>query len=246
MPPPGNEMTRSEQFLRAYNRIDHHLRKVTRLGRAGGFPQVVDEAAKSDAAARTYRDDLKELGDLRNAIVHERGDGRLLAEPNDQAVAEIERLAERLLAPPHVYPAFQAQVTTLPGNASIGAAVAAMHDNGYSQIPIMRDSVLDELLTSDTIARWLGQCAQQDIFSLSETCIDDVLQLSEEKDNYMVVARDMDVFEVLGAFHQYPDKGKRIEAILITNAGRPSEQLIGIVTVWDLPKLHSLVDLRMQ
>jgi hypothetical protein len=57
------------------------------------FSAVVYEAAKRDPTVRIFKDSLLEYGDLRNAIVHDRGKAPvLLADPRDDAVHEIERI----------------------------------------------------------------------------------------------------------------------------------------------------------
>jgi hypothetical protein len=41
-------------------------------------------------------------------------------------------------------------------------------------------------------------------------------------------------------------RGKSLDAILITQSGKPREQPLGIVTVFDIPKLLAAVDPRRQ
>lgn len=50
--------------------IDRYLREINKAGREISFVNLVDSAAQSDSAVRRHRDELKEFGDLRNAIVH--------------------------------------------------------------------------------------------------------------------------------------------------------------------------------
>ena len=49
------------------------------------------------------------------------------------------------------------------------------------------------------------------------------------------------VANALAAFDKFLHHGKRLEAILITNAGRPTESLMGIVTINDIPKLNQAI-----
>lgn len=81
-------MLNSDRFLNAFSSIEQQLRKITRRGKETRFYQLVDEASASTPAVASYKDDLKEFADLRNAIVHERGDGRVIAR---SATAESRR-----------------------------------------------------------------------------------------------------------------------------------------------------------
>ena len=53
---------------------------------------------------------MKEYGDLRNAIVHDRADGKVIAEPNDDVVVQIEKIAALLLEPRRLYRFFRKKV----------------------------------------------------------------------------------------------------------------------------------------
>lgn len=228
-------MLNSEKFLKAFNSIEGYLRK--KLGNKKlRFYELVDLAAKSKPGVRRFENDLKEFGDLRNAIVHDSGGGYIIAEPNDRAVKEIERIKSLLLNPPKMIPLFKTNVFTLTISNPISDAVELIFQHTISQIPVNDGKQFSALLTTNTIARWLGACAKDDIFSLKETSVADVLRYTEDEDNYTFLRRNDSIFEALELFRKYSSLGKRLEAILITENGSPHEQIIGIMTVADLPK----------
>ena len=75
-----------DRFESAYNKIDALLRKKVGGERTVPFSSVVIEVAKKDPAVRRNKDDLLEYGDLRNAIVHDRGKAPvLLADPRESS-----------------------------------------------------------------------------------------------------------------------------------------------------------------
>jgi predicted transcriptional regulator len=185
--------------------------------------------------------DLKEFADLRNAIVHERTDGHVLAEPNDRTAQEIENLALRLLDPPKVTKLFQREVHTFGIGDPIARAVQTMLEHSFSQVPIYDEGAFVGLLTANSIARWLGATVAEDISSLSDTRVSDVLDHTEDSDNVSFLGRNSTLCEVLERFRASESLGKRLEAILITENGKPSEALLGIVTIWDLPRIHKAI-----
>ncbi len=71
----------SDQFLDAFSRIEKLLRRMVDGRRVDSFTFLVREAAKRSATVRRVEQDLLEYADLRNAIVHERGGGFVIAEP---------------------------------------------------------------------------------------------------------------------------------------------------------------------
>jgi predicted transcriptional regulator len=114
-----------------------------------------------------------------------------------------------------------------------------MLDRKFSQIPITKDDNFAALLTADTVVRWLGSQVADDVFSLRETQICDVLPYAEDPENYSFAPRETTLFEVLERFRNFEARGKRLDAILMTQTGKKSEAFLGIVTVADLPKLLS-------
>jgi hypothetical protein len=174
-------MLNSDHFLADFNKIERYLRQTTKKGKGAGFYQLVDVAAKTVPAIRRFKDDLKEYADLRNAIVHERTDGHVIAEPNDRAVTHIKHIASIVLHPPKVIPSFQTEVHKLSTSEPIEKAVKVMFEKDFSQIPIYDGSRFIGLLTANTVARWLGASVADEIFSVTETTIQEVLGYFENR-----------------------------------------------------------------
>jgi len=156
----------SDRFLNAFNSIERSLRKFTKKEKGERFYTLVDVASKSYPIVRHFSNDLKEFADLRNAIVHERTDGHVLAEPNNQAVEMIEHIASLLSNPPKVIPLFKCKVYALSVGDPIAKAVKAMSERSFSQMPVYDGAAFVGLLTANTVARWLGASITEDIFSL--------------------------------------------------------------------------------
>lgn len=230
-------MTNATEFLSTFASIERTLRSKTRSERTASFYQLVDAAAGWSPEIRRYRDDLKEFADLRNAIIHERSDGHVIAEPNDRALERLRVLEGMVLRPPAVVPMFQGEVFSVSVRDSLARAVTVMGENAFSQAPVLDDSAFVALLTSDAVARWLGAQVQDDVISLGEARVADVLQFAESGDNHAFVGRAMSLVALLEEFGRFEARGERLDAVLITETGKRSEKLLGIVTIADLPRV---------
>lgn len=80
------------------------------------------------------------------------------------------------------------------------------------------------------------------MISLAETSISGVLAYTEADDNFCFLRRDSALFVALEKFQIFEKDGKRFEAVLITENGKPSEKPRGIVTIWDLPKIYDALE----
>ena len=210
-------MKNSQAFLDSFATIEKFLRSLASEDRSSSFYHLVDMASRMNRTVARYRDDLKEYADLRNAIVHERSDGHVIAEPNDMAVSHLAALRSLLLTPPKVVPMFQVDVQTRDVSRPLGEAVVVMLQGSFSQLPVTQDHRVVGVLTSNTIARWLGHEVATDLFSLRETTIGQVLKFTEDSENHCFLGRSSTLFDVLGCFDDFASRGKDLDAILVTH-----------------------------
>ena len=86
----------SDRFIVAYNRIEKILAEKADSNDYSPFYRLIDKVKITNSVVRKYEDDLREFGDLRNAIVHSRTDvDYVIAEPHDEIVEHIELIEEK-------------------------------------------------------------------------------------------------------------------------------------------------------
>lgn len=237
-------MRNSDAFLAIFSEVEKWLRAATGADRTASFYQLVERAATSTPALRRYKDDLKEFADLRNAITHERTDDHVIAEPNQRALTDFGRLRTALLQPPSVIPQFQRNVKSREDTEPIGKAVRDMREGSFSQLPVLKDGKVIALLTSETVVRWLANEVSNDLVSLMDTTIAAVLPHVEDREHYCFLPRTASLHNAIDKFEEFASRGKDLDAILLSDAGRPDQKLLGILTVFDLPAILETLALR--
>jgi predicted transcriptional regulator len=237
-------MLNSEKFLSIFETVEKALKKMVSPKTHIPFYSLVDQATRLNKAVGRFEKTLKEYADLRNAIIHERTDSHVIAEPNDQAVADFGNIKEVLLNPPKVIPQFQAQVTSCEITEAIAKAVSLMNKKSFSQIPITAEEKTVALLTAETVARWLASETLNELVSLLDTKIGDVLKHTENTNNYLFLSRNATLFDVLAKFEYFSANGLKLDAILLSQDGRPGQAILGIITVSDFPKILEKLKLK--
>lgn len=229
----------SDRFISSFNRIDHKIRSEGNYERRIPFSRVVEYACKHNAVVRRFKVDLLEFAELRNAIVHQSSPPEfVIAEPHSSIVEKIEEIERELLEPKLVIPEFRRKVECFTIYDSLAKVLASIKANQYSQFPIYGEGRFKGLLTTNGIANWLAHNIQEDIISICEATVADVLLCEENRKNYKFISRNTNIYEAEEIFKDGISKGKRLEALLITENGNPSEKLLGIVTTWDMVKEH--------
>lgn len=220
-----------DRFEEAYNRIDRLLRERARLSRDVGFSTVVNEAAKSDPAVRRFKNDLLEFGDLRNAIVHDRGTSpKVIADPRDDVVRQLEEIWLRLSQPRRLRslkPSIPLRFFDV--DCGLPHALAYMRENDFSQVIVFREGRY-VILSCEGVVHWLESKATEDVIALSEVRLEDVA-VREPKDTCVYLKADDTIEHAQEVFTK--DIGKRVFSALVTESGRPTEKPITIVTPWD-------------
>ncbi len=237
----------TSRFLDIFNEIEKFLKTIVKPPDGTKFGDLLTDACnqtkvlpKYAVAVREVESELRRLSELRNFLVHKHGHNRALALPHPSVVTRIEAINNSLQKPASIVPMFAKDVVRCSLEDPIGHVVQKMFKNDYSQIPVYHKTELHSLLITDTVARWLG-----DSFAIldgrtQEVPVREVLGFAEHKyKTYRLLAPEATVLDALGCFERCSRRGDRLDAILITQDGKPHNPIVGIITAFDIPKLHA-------
>ncbi len=228
-------MEKVETFLTLYQKLDEYLRRNAGQARDLPFAQRLDALAQKHPVLRRSAAKLKDYGDLRNALVHHRDPGGgWIADPSERTLREFEQIVQAILLPQKLIPRFQkSDIHLFSPQDPLVTALQHMRERDYSQVVVRIEGKLS-LLTVEGIARWLEEQAQEDIISVREAIITDAWRY-EQAENVSIMNRDQTVYDAMEIFMLAIEQRKpRIYALLITERGKATERLQGIVTPWDL------------
>lgn len=231
----------TSQFLDAFASIEKHLRTMLDADTHVSFNELVKKAANRGRSVRQFRDELKDLGELRNFLVHKFKSEQPLAFPSESTVRRIQLIRDELLSPVKLVDQFRHPVETCSPSDPIGAATKKMHDGSFSQLPVYSANNLVGLLTSETVARWLAAQLVEGQGILEERPVEEVMRYEEGTHSYVVMGRSATVDDALSKFDDHMHAGKVLDAIILTHSGKKSERPVGIVTTADQPKLRSAI-----
>lgn len=222
----------TNRFLAAFNRIDELMRKRCQM-EIGKHDFAAVLAAYAQRTYFTERDFLLLANRLRNVIVHDKKDPiEELASPVLRVVERMERIAKDLEAPEKVEKRFvNEDVATVTIDQSLKDVMKMIVDHGFSQFPVIKDGSIMGLLTENGITRWLSlEVAKESIIDFADVTIAMVLEHEEKRENMILIGRLRELNEVRLQFI----KNAFLEAAVITQAGKPEQKPLGILTRWDL------------
>lgn len=221
----------ADSFLSAYNDIDKYLRNRFKRDYNTSFTQLVKDASPKLRVVNRFYQELIDYGQLRNAIVHSYTKDKIIATPLQETADSIQRIKDLIINTPKAYQTFKKDVLTINSENTLSEALEIMEDSFISQIPIIKDGVVIEILNGNTVARWLSSNV---IVSTKETLVEELIPHIELSENYIIVNRDTDVYEVAYKFTTTTRRGWYLDAVFITQDGKPDQKLLGMAVIEDL------------
>ncbi|WP_431811625.1 CBS domain-containing protein [Lysinibacillus sp. FW12] len=228
----------SDRFLTAFNRIDQRLRDIVGIKDFMPFYRLIDQAKKKEVLVKKYEDDLRSYADLRNAIVHHRTAlNYVIAEPHTDVVERIEYIDATLAKPMLVGQMFRKRVFVFQENDSLAHVLKVIRQRKYTQFPVYYNRQFKGLITTVGITNWLASKMGGDHLPKGIPTLYDILMHEKNRVNYKFVSRYITIYEAEEIFKQGVERGRRFEALLITEHGKPHQKLIGIITPLDIVKI---------
>lgn len=232
----------ASRFINAYNKVDHSLRAQYNLRRGQSFADVVRRCSELNSIVRKFEDLLIDYGRLRNAIVHNSSDDRVIAEPRIDVVEQMETIAELICTPPlAITSACRKDLLSVQSDVSLKDLVGLMASSGYSNLPVYEDNVLIGVANGQKLIKLFGAQInkKKDIADYMEnTKIGEVISLFENDNYFTVVNAKLTIEEALNLFYT----NRKLLAILITKTGNLKEPALGIITVSDIIDLNAMLD----
>lgn len=230
------ETANSDRFLSSFNQIHDYIRRTLGVERHIGFTDGLNKLRAKNFILARYYDDLIVYNDLRNVIVHKKNKVNfVIAEPHDETVHKIEQIRDDLTNPEKVYPKFKTDVHSFYTAHSLSDVLKEVKTKGFSQFPVYEHGKFKGLITENGITIWLSNSLGEDFFIPSETKIKDIIGYEEKADNYLFVSRNISIFKAKELYLNHINRGSvKLDALLITEHGKPDETLLGIITPWDV------------
>lgn len=224
----------STQFIAVYNRLDGWMRSTLKQGKEASFSSILKEMATGNSAIDKHLKFLQDMGDVRNLVVHTRmGNGVGLAVPTHAVVDEFSRIAGLVMDPPSLFSNAAKTLKVHRFDDPLTLALNEMKEHDFSQLVVQGQNGAHRLITREGIAKWLEESIEDDVVSIAETTIVQVLHC-EDTNAYCFLPRDSTVYEGLQVF---ADPKKRIQALILTQNGRESEKPLGLVTAHDIARI---------
>lgn len=232
----------AERFITAYNQIDYNLRAIYDFKRSMSFSDVVRRAVLLNSVVRKYEEDLIDFGRLRNAIVHTGNNKFIIAEPHDDIVEKIEKLAELIAEPPlAVDRVGNKDVIIIEQDMSIAEAMELISRTGYSNLPVYNKNKLIGVLNARKLMAVLGAKVGEGVNLqdyISTAKVQDIIM--QMGDDYYYILADEKL--TIDSAMNYFENNRKLLIIIITKDGKDTTRPLSIITQADIIDMKKILD----
>lgn len=234
----------AQTFLDVFNKLEKFLNQQLGATEYYGFRRLISRLSKENGIVETYKQDLIEYSELRNAIVH-KSTGEVIADPHQATVDQLQKIYDLLIHPPSVMTIAAQPVYTCSTNNYLGEVLTQMKNHFYAYVPVVHDGRFVGVFSENTLTKWLADLAPEETISMARITIGQLQEYYDRPDDkanaYAFVAKETDVYSIRQKFLSFTSEKRRLGALFVTAHGRREEEIIGIVTAWDLPKIGTLL-----
>lgn len=234
------EQTNAQRFISAYNTIDQTIRSVYNYKRNMTFSDMIRRTVPLNSIVRKYEDKLIDFARLRNSIIHNSNDEFIIAEPHDDVVRLMEKIANMVSVPPRVIDSVaRKNILTITEDVSIKSVIALMASSGFKSLPVYENGQILGIASPNRVVDWLGQKIEhENIDKLLETPISETLRESDTNVRFCICSEDLTVQEAIDKFFS----NRVLATIIITKNGSKYDKISGIITVADIMDLNKIIE----
>ena len=242
-----DEKKQLDTFLKTYNNVDELLRSELKTDEFTDHISLIREFCRINPVARSMAEELRSYAKLRNVLIHSSAqDGeQAIAMPSKKTVEHYLAILATLKKPPlaiHVaVPGNQLFVASTDDN--VLKVVKKMSNNVFTHVPIIKNGQMVGVFSENTLLSYLsdkGELLCTDDMKIYE--FSDYIDLDGHAGEvFIFLSRDTPLKEVYREFDNAVKKQIRIGAIFITQSGKKTEKILGLITPWDVANIEQLL-----
>jgi hypothetical protein len=239
------ETSNGRRFLAAFNEIEDFFRSKLDEDKHLDFVQLERAYDAKFGLPGQYRAALRAFRILRNAMVHVRYfRGQPIAEPVPGVVDQIELLLELLKSPRCALDVIGGRdVCVALCDEPVRSVLEHVSRHDYSQFPVYDRSEYVGILTTNTIARWLGDQLTRNQGLAEEEPVRTVMRFAEEHERGLLVRRTITVQDAIDKLLHGGPGDTPATALVVTSGGRTNDTPLRVMAAFDLPELTGSLSL---
>ncbi len=237
----SEDISNSNKFLTIYNELDKFMRNELEVDDGVGHTNLIKKMTIKNKIFLRYKDDLISFAKLRNVIVHnpDKEFAEPIAEPHDYIVRRYEDIRNKIKNPPIALEkiAIKAEYIFTTSMESIALDVMKeMNKNTYTHVPVIGNGKVIGVFSENTVFSYMVK--KEDVLIEKDVKIKEFADFipieKHESEFFEFVPKNILVIDIEEMFQKELVNRKRLSVVFLTESGKPSEKILGLITAWDV------------
>ena len=228
-------MDKTDLFLDKYKQLEEAVRSAYDLDERDSISYCLSNRFEF----QRYKEDIKYCQDIRNLLSHKKKiNGCYAVEPSEAAIDFIEHLIRKVskrLRCSDIKIDFE-DIYWQPLGGNVKRTVRIMNQRQFSQVPILKNKVVVGVFNDSALFNYLASNENNTLHDdLTFADMLDFISLKNRDSQRVIIFKSRAYVDELEAeFEKEFSYGRRIELTLLTANEKPDEELLGIITPWDI------------
>lgn len=188
---------------------------------------------------QSVKAELDYCREVRNLLTHNpKVDQQYPVEPSEEMIALLNRTIERIKNPKRAKHILipRGSVSCRTMNDRVYPAMVEMRDRFFTHIPILRNNVVVGVFSENVLLNYLiDQKTIQMDNRMRFSDIADYLPIDKHKaEEFRFISQNTLLTDIEDIFSESQKNAQRIGLLFVTNSGKPTERLLGIISAWDV------------
>lgn len=240
-----NFVEESDKLLQLFKEFEEVVKqKCIKLGIKTDemdIKSLIEELCKKDKYFKSKEKEINIIRIIRNINSHNWGGGyKYVVYPSPEINNRLEKIINEIKKPPMIYDSSicikRKNIYCKNLDDCIYETIKVMSEKMYTHIPILENEKLIGIFSENTLL--------DVVKDESGIVIDEKTKFSDIKDylkienhsmeEFIFVSRKKDIYDIEEIFKNYFSKNKRIGCVFVTDNGKSTETILGMLTAWDV------------
>lgn len=221
--------------------IKNECRKTGIITDNKGISSLIDILSQKNSVVRKHKNELNLIRDVRNLNSHQGAKKyKYLVCPSPEINTKLENIINEIKNPPMIY---DSKMCVKKQNMycrniddSVYETIKTMSEKLYTHVPIFENNKLIGIFSENTL---LDIVRLETGILLDENtnfyAIRDALKIENHSmESFEFISRRKNIYDVEDLFKNYFSSHKRVGCVYITENGRKEENILGMLTAWDV------------
>lgn len=235
------------KFISDFNELERFFTQEVN-GQEGRFYDNMIKFLRLNPRYQHFKNDIDYINDVRKIVTHKENMEGVPVIPTDALCNKLEYILKQIKNPPKwnsiAIPANQ--IYSCSEEEPISDVVKKMAENTYTHVPVVKNGIFQWLLSESVYVQWLSEVIEKEGVCTEETIVSQLRKyVKKTNDDYMFLSREADVYQIKEEFERVTRERKdrnfkRLGVIFISNSGKSTEKILGLITAWDIGKIKDI------